>query len=319
MVSSTVDRALMLFAVFLLPLNFVSIYRSFQHPSGWRACYFRSAVLAVLFISLSTILALSELHHIPANIDTSELEEMKFQLAKLELILEESRASLDSKTLQLEESNKMIEEMDKKIESLQKTLNDAKVQNGGSSFLDERFKTMEDEVQQLWDVSRRYNFHIHISEFKVLEAEKRMDAVYSEVEKMEGVINEQWIQVQQLEQSLQMTKVMTSRAKKKASSVNHGKSQLAECPMLKFTRSLGRPSQSHLVRLPDSFFLGDSISRSFLLKTVKQFKRIMSAARKQHHELQYSIKLAMEMNEYTAPLANEELIFFLASALVVFP
>ncbi|KAG0491884.1 hypothetical protein HPP92_005282 [Vanilla planifolia] len=230
MVSSTVDRALMLFAVFLLPLNFVSIYRSFQNPSGWRACYFRSAVLAVLFISLSTILALSELHHIPANIDTSELEEMKFQLAKLEIILEESRASLDSKTLQLEESNKMIEEMDKKIESLQKTLNDAKVQNGGSSFLDERFKTMEDE--------------------------------------MEGVINEQWIQVQQLEQSLQMTKVMTSRAKKKASSVNHGKSQLAECPMLK---------------------------------------------------LQYSIKLAMEMNEYTAPLANEELIFFLASALVVFP
>lgn len=244
---------------------------------------------------------------------------MMVEVTKLESLLEEKSMLLNSRILEIEQIKKLIEEMDMKIEFLQKTLNDAKVSYGGSSVFDEKIKAMYDEVQKLWDESRRNNFNIHVSESKTWEAEKKVEEVASKVEQMQNIINEQWIQIQQLEQSLQMTKVMTSRVNKKVPSDGCKKRKSNGCPISRLRRSISRHSHSKPVGLPDSFFLGGSISRSSLLKAINQFKGIISAARKRHHELQYTVKQAMEMNDFTAPLAHRELVFLVASTIVIFP
>ncbi|KAL0925347.1 hypothetical protein M5K25_003668 [Dendrobium thyrsiflorum] len=312
---SSIDQSLILLGVFLLPLNLLSfIYGSVRRTDGRQARYFRPAIISALLISLSTILALSELDSSPSKQSISELNEMKAQVTKLELLLEEKNMLLNSRILEIEQSKKLIEEMDGKIEFLQKTLNDVQVSYGGTSVFDEKIK-----VQQLWDESRRNNFNIHVSESKTWEAEKKVEEVASKVEQMQNIINEQWIQIQQLEQSLQMTKVMTSRVNNKVQSGGYKKKKSNGCLMSKLRRSMAKHSHSKPVGLPDSFFLGGSISRSSLLKASNQFKGIISAARKKHHELQCTVKQAMKMNDYTAPLAHSELVFFVASTILIFP
>ncbi|PKU70032.1 uncharacterized protein LOC110112215 isoform X1 [Dendrobium catenatum] len=317
---SSIDQSLILLGVFLLPLNLLSfIYGSLRRTDGREARYFRPAIISAFLISLSTILALSELDPSPLKQPISELNEMKAQVTKLELLLEEKNMLLNSRILEIEKSKKLIEEMDGKIEFLQRTLNDVKVSYGGTSVFDEKIKVMYDEVQQLLDESRRNNFNIHVSESKTWEAEKKVEEVASKVEQMQNIINEQWIQIQQLEQSLQMTKVMASRVNNKARSDGYKKKKSNGCLMSRLRRSMAKHSHSKPVGLPDSFFLGGSISRSSLLKASNQFKGIISAARKKHHELQCTVKRAMKMNDYTAPLAHSELVFFVASTILIFP
>ncbi|KAK8939112.1 hypothetical protein KSP39_PZI011007 [Platanthera zijinensis] len=291
----------------------------YRGSNGRRARCLEPAVRSLLLISLSTILALSELDPSPTKQLTPELEEMKIQLTMLESILEDRSKLLDSRILELDQRQKMIEEMDEKIGSLQETLNDAKVSYDGCSVLNENIRAMEDEVQQLWDKTRRNNFNIHVSESKTLEAEKKMEEVASEVEKMQNIVNEQWIQIQRLEQSLQMTKVMTSRVSKKILSDGQKKGKSNGCPISQFRRIFSRHSYSKPVELPDSFFMGGSTPKFALLKATKEFKMIISAARKKHHELQYMVKEVMEMNGYTATLANREFIFFVTSAIIILP
>ncbi|KAI0524393.1 hypothetical protein KFK09_003760 [Dendrobium nobile] len=267
---SSIDQSLILLGVFLLPLNLLSlIYGYPRRTDGREARYFRPAIISAFLISLSTILALSELDPSPSKQPISELNEMKAQVTKLEVLLEEKNMLLNSRILEIEQSKKLIEEMDEKIEFLQKTLNDVKISYGGTSVFDEKIKVMYDEVQQLLDESRRNNFNIHVSESKTWEAEKKVEEVASKVEQLR--------------------------------------------------RSMAKHSHSKPVGLPDSFFLGGSISRSSLLKASNQFKGIISATRKKHHELQCTVKRAMKMNDYTAPLAHSELVFFVASTILIFP
>ncbi|XP_020595765.1 uncharacterized protein LOC110035814 [Phalaenopsis equestris] len=299
--SSPIDHTLILLVLLLLPLNLLSfVNRSLRRADGREACYFRPAIISALLISLSTILAFSELDPSPSKHPSSDLKEMKVQVTKLETLLEEKTMLLNFRILEIEQNKRMIEEMDKKIEFLQKTLNDVK-------------------VPQLWDEPRRNNFNIHVLESRTLEAEKKVEEVASKVEQMQNIINEQWIQIQQLEQSLQMTKVMTSRVKNKVHSDGYNKRKSNGCPMSRLRRSITRHAHSKPVELPDSFFLGGSISRSSLLKASNQFRGTISAARMKHYELQYAVKQAMEMNDYTAPLAHREFVFFVASTIILFP
>ncbi|PON37888.1 hypothetical protein PanWU01x14_317090 [Parasponia andersonii] len=52
---------------------------------------------------------------------------------------------------------------------------------------------------------------------------------------------------------------------------------------------------------------------------ILQFKRGFVVAKEYHHELQRFIKREMEKYAFTAALANWELVFFMASALITFP
>ncbi|PKA54401.1 hypothetical protein AXF42_Ash000234 [Apostasia shenzhenica] len=317
---SPADRTLILLSLLLLPFNLFSIfYRTHLRPTGRQARPIRPAILSGLLISLSTILVLSEVDPPPATRAFGILEDMKLRVVELESLLDEKTKVLNFKILQLEQSMKMTGEMDKKIESLQKIINDAKVSHVWFSSSVEKIKAIDNEVQQLWDDSRGNNINIHALESKTNAAEKVVEAIVSKVEKMESIVNEQWIQIQQLEQSLQLTKVMTSRVNKKSLSTPHRKSKFKECPVLKLRKGVSRYAHSEIVGLPDSFFLGGTISRSSLRKAMNQFQRLMLAAQNKHHELQYSVKQAMERNEYAAPLANKEVVFFVASAFAILP
>ncbi|KAF6143762.1 hypothetical protein GIB67_031069 [Kingdonia uniflora] len=125
-----------------------------------------------------------------------DLEEMKLKIAKLESILEESVRSLSSNVNYLEEKGKLVEEMPHKIDFLKTALTNLK-------------------VQLLWAASRKNNFDILILESKAHDAEVRLEAVTKKVEKVKTIVTEQWIQIRQLDQALQVIEVRTSKIQKK--------------------------------------------------------------------------------------------------------
>jgi len=135
---------------------------------------------------------------------------------------------------------------------------------------------------------------------------------------MENVITEQWIQIRQLEQSLQMMKIMTSHVHKKSILKVH-KKKSTMFSVLKFIKDLHHRFLPDGADLPDSFFLGNYISKSSTSQAVDQFRRMWSAVKRWHYELQTFVKWALEANEFTAPFSNKEVIFFVASAVVVLP
>ncbi|CAL8155473.1 unnamed protein product [Prunus armeniaca] len=70
---------------------------------------------------------------------------------------------------------------------------------------DERLNALEGEVRLLWAASRKYNFDLHVLEFKAQDAEDRLETVASQAQKMADIVTEQWIQIQRLGQALHIT------------------------------------------------------------------------------------------------------------------
>ncbi|KAL6274112.1 hypothetical protein ACE6H2_024804 [Prunus campanulata] len=102
---------------------------------------------------------------------------------------------------------------------------------------------------------------------------------------MADIVTEQWIQIQQLEQALHITQMRTMRVQR----------QFTRCTFLKFINNL---SDDPLLKM-----LGPNF-RSFFSRAFHQFKRVFAEFKRSHHE-------KLEKNEFTAALANEELVFFM--------
>ncbi|XP_039033526.1 LOW QUALITY PROTEIN: tropomyosin, muscle-like [Hibiscus syriacus] len=186
-----------------------------------------------------------------------------------ESVLDGTIQRIDAKTLLLKEREKLLEDMENKItylRSVQSSLKDE------SLLADERLKALQEEVHLLWDVSRKNNFELHVLELKAQDAEERLEAVTSKVEKTAEVVTEQWIQIQHLEQALQI-------------------------------------AQSKYTHAHAHTFTGN------LCIWNKQMSSFLSVS----WQLQGFIKQEMRRNEFTATFANDELVFFLASALITFP
>ncbi|CAL2253686.1 unnamed protein product [Prunus armeniaca] len=66
---------------------------------------------------------------------------------------------------------------------------------------DERLNALEEEVRLLWAASRKYNFDLHVLEYKGQDAEDRLKTVASQAQKMADIVTEQWIQIQRLGQA----------------------------------------------------------------------------------------------------------------------
>ncbi|KAK9268266.1 hypothetical protein L1049_010709 [Liquidambar formosana] len=238
-----------------------------------------------------------------------ELREMKLQIARLEATFEESLQKINAKSLYLEDREKLIEEMENKIHHLQHVLFGIK---GDSSQANERLNALEEEVRLLWATSRKNNFDIHVLESKAQDAEDRLGAVNSQAEKMADIVNEQWIQIRHLEQALQITELRVLKAQRHLSSTR--------CTFLKFINNFSGNFLQKVVGMLDPYLFGQGpILRFHASQALHQLKRILSAAKKYHHELQGFIKQEMERNEYTAAFANEEVVFFVASAVITFP
>ncbi|ONI19895.1 hypothetical protein PRUPE_3G304000 [Prunus persica] len=222
-------------------------------------------------------------HHINDNDDNSslcQLHQFQLKIDHLESVLAESIQNLTEKIDRIEEREKRIDDMAQKIHHLQSVLSTLK---GDSLATDERLKALEEEVRLLWTASRKYNFDLHVLESKAQDTEDRLQTVASQAQKMADVVTEQWIQIQRLEQALHITQFINN---------------LSDDPLLKT--------------------LGPNF-RSYFSRALHQFKRVFAEFKRSHHELQHFIKEKLEKNEFTAALANEELVFFMASALITFP
>ncbi|KAK8618449.1 hypothetical protein V6N13_132441 [Hibiscus sabdariffa] len=267
------------------------------------------AIFTCFFFFFSISLS-SQLHLNDGNRDLliRELGDAKLKLSRLESVLEETIQRIDSKTLILKERQKLLDDMENKITYLQSVLTTLKNE---SLLADERLTALQEEVRFLWDVSRKNNFELHVLESKAQDAEDRLEAVTSKVEKTTDVVTEQWIQIQHLEQALQIAQMRA---------VQNRRQRYMRCTFLKFTSGL---SEIHLPKMFKalehySFGLGSTV-KYYMSQALLQLRRLYSAIKKYHHELQGFIKQEMRRNQFTAVFVNDELVFFLASALITFP
>ncbi|KAK3000436.1 hypothetical protein RJ639_021689 [Escallonia herrerae] len=147
-----------------------------------------------------------------------------------------------------------------------------------------------------------------IHETKAHDTEARLEVVTSQIEKMADIVAEQWIQIQQLEQALQITEMQILKVKRQGGSTR--------CTFVKFIKNLlsNHLETSRLMVDPYLSDKGFPLS-SYLPRTLHQLAKTFSAAQHYHHELQGYIKQEMERNEFTVDFANREV----ASALVLFP
>ncbi|KAJ6402121.1 hypothetical protein OIU84_014243 [Salix udensis] len=160
---------------------------------------------------------------------------------------------------------------------------------------DDKIKVLEEEVRVLWATLRKNNFDIHVLESKAREAEDRLEMITSQAEKMEDIVSERWIQIQHFEQALQL-KEMRLKAQRQA-----------------------RPPRWTFLNVFQLPFCEESALRAYVSQTFSWLKRFYSTVKESHHELQVFVKQEMERHEFTACLANKEIVFFMASALIIFP
>ncbi|KAL6206626.1 hypothetical protein ACLB2K_023874 [Fragaria x ananassa] len=238
-----------------------------------------------------------------ANDDDSsvvyQLHQFKLRIADLESVLAESVRNLNERVDQIQQREKRIDDMSQKIHRLQSVLSSLKED---SLLADERLNALEQEVRRLWAVLRKNNFDIHVLESKAQDAEDRLESVTSQAEKMNDMVTEQWIQLQRLQQALHIQQARTLRVQRQVS--------YTRCTFLKFFNNL---LDDHLLKVLVSNL------RSVFSRTLHQLNRIFVAFKRSHHQLQHSIKETLEKNGFTAALANEELIFYLATALIILP
>ncbi|KAK1375362.1 Myosin heavy chain [Heracleum sosnowskyi] len=266
-------------------------------------------ILVLLFlISHKSVLAASEntcTHH-PL---VCEFEQAKFRISQLESVLENRMLDLHVKSQHLGERTKLLEEINHEIDHLHSVL---LILKDDPSYAEKRLLLLEEELRTLWDVSRRNNFDLHTLELKAQDAEKRLDVVASRAQKMADIVTEQWIQVQQLEQALQMAQMRTWKVKWQL--------KIARCTYFKFIKNLFGGLFEKLMGVLDSnLYENWSAPESYLSQVMHQLERIFGAAKYHHHQLQGYIKQEMEGNEFTAPFANKEVVFVIASALITFP
>ncbi|GAV60328.1 hypothetical protein CFOL_v3_03859, partial [Cephalotus follicularis] len=269
----------------------------------------RYAIIILFPAILSFIFFLAQstshtIHNNNNNINNNnlnhELHEANFKIARLELFLEESIKNLSARSDYLKERETLIEEIIIKINNLQSALLSLQ---GDSLRVDERLNALEEEVRLLWAASRKNNFDIHILESKAQDAEDRLELVNSQVEKMADIVTEQWIQIQQFEQALLITEVLVLKAQRHVMSTR--------CPFLKFIDDLsGKHIPKVLEMLHLKLFGMESCLSSYLYQTQQQLKGFFSTVQKYHHKLQGFVRREMGRNEFTAHLANEELVFF---------
>lgn len=229
-----------------------------------------------------------------------ELQEAKIKIARLESILDESMPNLNAKSLYIRETEKKIEDISIEIDNLTAAL--SKLQHHSS-----RINALEEEVQLLWEAARKNNFEIHKLEFKAQDAEKRLEVLTSQIEKMAEIVSEKWIQIQRLEQAVQMAEMRTLKVKRQP--------WFSKCPFVKFIKNLFARYLETLKGILHRYgSYTAAVPNSYWDQALHHVRGIFLSAKQYHYELQRFVK-----QKFPAALANEEVVFLVASALIVFP
>ncbi|XP_076911523.1 uncharacterized protein LOC143569523 [Bidens hawaiensis] len=205
-----------------------------------------------------------------------EIREAELKIVTLESVLEESISIVDSKNIHIKETEILVKKLTAESDHLQSV--SLTMKNDSNETLN----GLEEEVRLLWGTARRNNFELHSLESKAQDAESRLEVIKSRVEMLAEIVNQQWIQIQHLEQALVI-------AQKGSEEI------VSRCFFLKFFK------------------------RGFFIKCPEILEATWSKIKQNHHQLQGFVKKEMQKGKYTAALANKEVVFFLASALITFP
>ncbi|XP_074579854.1 uncharacterized protein LOC141836288 isoform X2 [Curcuma longa] len=321
MASPTLDRALLFLVEILLPLRIFylgsRLLRGGTVRGRLRAA--RSVVLLVsVVVLLASIFSLSDTYPSERSALIAETEDLRLKTARLEFILEDRTKTLSSTTFLLEQRDKLVEEMEKKIQLMENAIYEVKGSSSDSLDTEDWVRALEKDIQLLFEQSMMNTDSIRSLESYVNKAKEKMEIAASEVQKMENIVTEQSIQIRQLEQAFQSTKMTTKKVLKRNRQKEEHKNQIPfKETVSKFIRSIGHHASE--VILADSFFLRASFSKSAIPEAYKQLKVFMSFVKKCHYELQDSIRHELKMNEFTADLGNNFVVFFLACMMMAFP
>ncbi|PIA35130.1 hypothetical protein AQUCO_03600058v1 [Aquilegia coerulea] len=238
-----------------------------------------SSSLNLLPAIFFTIVILSNLTLVISQIEKShsicQVQDMKLKITHLEAILEQSIQSSELKFRNLREKEKMISEMANKIDLLHTILANIKVD---TTYTEERISALEEEVRLLWAASRKNNFDIHVLESKAQRADGKIQAVTTKVQKMEGIVTEQWIQIQQLDQALIITERRILEAQRRATS--------SRCTYMKLIQGIcGHYLPKYSGVLEHHLCSKDSVLHSCVSHVFNQWKKTTTAVRKHHHEV----------------------------------
>ncbi|KAG7598548.1 hypothetical protein ISN44_As06g027800 [Arabidopsis suecica] len=261
---------------------------------------------AALFFIISPLCVFSsEVQLIGSNQNlVNDLDAAKLRISQLEAVLQATIQKVDAKTLYLKEREKLIQVAEIQIHDLQSA---SYSDESGLPLVQKRISELEEEVKLLWAALRTTNFELHVLEDKAREAKDKLKAKALEVEQMTEVVTEQWIQVQHLEQMREFN--------------NRRHHIPSRCPFLKLMSDIQR---KHLPKVDDAFDIhwkGKKVLsvQPYLTQALSRLKSLWAAFTKYHHQLQGFIEHEMERTEITAALANREVVFFMASALITFP
>ncbi|ESQ34009.1 hypothetical protein EUTSA_v10008438mg [Eutrema salsugineum] len=264
------------------------------------AVLFLTILVSPLFVFSSEIQQIGSNQHLVNDLDAAKL-----RISKLEAVLDSTIHNLDAKTIYLKEREKLIQDAEAQIHDLQSA---SYTFETSLPLVQKRISELEEEVKLLWAALRTSNFELHVLEDKAREAEDKVKATTLEVEQMTEVVTEQWIQVQHLEQMKEFN--------------NRRHHTPSRCTLLKLMSDIRVKHLPKVHEAFDSHWEGKKISlfmQSYLTQPLSRFKNLWAAVTKYHHQLQGFIKHEMERNVITASLANREVVFFMASALITFP
>lgn len=151
---------------------------------------------------------------------TFELERLKTETSKLELILEEKNIDLNIQSKLIAEREKEIEYKSQAITSLQAAADLQTEESGDENTQIEKVYTriseLEKKVESLKGSIRNQKQELYSLGLRADEAEKKAQEQGLKYEKMENFVAERWIQIQQTEQALYIAEAIMLRAQAEA-------------------------------------------------------------------------------------------------------
>lgn len=149
-----------------------------------------------------------------------ELERLKSETSKLELILEEKNIDINTQSKLIAEREKEIEYKSQAITSLQAVVDLQKKASGHENTQIEkvyaRISELEKKVESLKGSIRNQKQELNSLELRADEAEKKAQEKVLKYEKMENFVAERWIQIRQTEQALHIAEEIMLRAQAEA-------------------------------------------------------------------------------------------------------
>ncbi|GJN19661.1 hypothetical protein PR202_gb06960 [Eleusine coracana subsp. coracana] len=302
--NAAVEAVLLLAVALLFPLRFISLALRPRLSAPRRT---RSAAGLFAIIALVTVIyAVPDAGTRPGATDAdalrSEVEALRLKVARLESILEENTKALNSKDSILEEDSKLIEAMEHDIQLLVDGQESTKNTRSVSSSAD-NIKDMEDEVQELQQEVSKINSNAHTIESLARDAEKRVEALSSEVKKIEDIIAEQWIQIRQFEQAFVLTKMMTSKVHERSKPSMNVYKWPGKDAILKYVSN---------VDLNGIFLRGASYARSCFSHAHKQSRSFVQAMNRYYYEV---TRFGKAIRRQSIPDTDRPDVFFLGDSI----